>query len=209
MEKDKKKYKLLVVEDNIGDYVLIEDYLLEQILSPEITHLKSFKELEQLISNSPETYDAVFLDLSLPDKSGEELVKEIIKLISQTPIIVLTGYADMHFSIKSIAYGISDYLLKDELNAPSLYKSLLYNIERKNYIKSIEKRNTVLQEIAWIQSHEVRGPLARIMGFINLIKDNENLSVDEKNQLLNYLLISAEEFDAIVKKIISKTNQVL
>lgn len=143
MERDSTKYKILVIEDNLGDFVLIEDYLREYILYPEIIHLTSFSEVKTLFNDKNPFFDAVFLDLSLPDIGGETLIKEMIKINSNSPIIVLTGYTDMQFSRKSISYGVSDYLLKDELNAITLYKSLVYNIERKKIIQELtesEKR---------------------------------------------------------------------
>ncbi len=141
MRKDKKKYRILIVEDNTGDCMLIEDYLSEQILNPEIIFAKNFIEAYSLLVQ-PENnrFDAILLDLSLPDKSGEEL---IIAISSGSPVIILTGYVDIDFSIKSLSWGIADYLLKEDINASSLYKSIVYNIERKRTneeLKESEKR---------------------------------------------------------------------
>lgn len=147
MIKDKKPYKILVVEDNPGDFLLISDYLEEQISNPNIVHTTNFKETKKILENSTTIIDVVLLDLSLPDKSGELLVEEILLLCSQMPIIILTGYTDIDFSINSISKGIADYLLKDELNADSLYKSIIYCIERlkkNNEITESEKRYSEL-----------------------------------------------------------------
>ncbi|ESU25979.1 pas/pac sensor protein [Flavobacterium limnosediminis JC2902] len=136
MHKDKKKYSIIVVEDNAGDFFLLQDYLEEMILIPDIIHVKSFKELESFLGSNTEAIDIVLLDLSLPDKRGEELIKDTLALVTTTPIVVLTGYPDFSFAVKSLALGISDYLLKDDLNAATLYKSIIYNIERnKNLVK--------------------------------------------------------------------------
>ena len=142
MIKDKKPYRILVIEDNPGDYFIVEDFLLEQILNPSIVHVNNFKEAAAtLISDA--SFDVILLDLTLPDKSSENLIAEIISLATQSPVIILTGYTDIDFSIKSISMGILDYLLKDELNAVMLYKSILYAIERKKAVaelKASEKR---------------------------------------------------------------------
>lgn len=127
---DSKAYRILIIEDNQGDYVLVEDFLFEQIAAPTITHAKTYKEASEILSGCCD-FDVVLLDLSLPDKTGESLIKEIIACSSSIPIIVLTGYADFDFGVKSLALGISDYILKDELTAISLYKSIIYSSERK------------------------------------------------------------------------------
>ncbi|MFX8373853.1 response regulator, partial [Acinetobacter baumannii] len=83
------------------------------------------------------------LDLSLPDKTVSLIITEILALVQNIPVIILTGYTDIEFSIKSIAQGISDYLIKDELNALMLYKSILYCLERKKrsaQLKESEKK---------------------------------------------------------------------
>ncbi|WP_209330285.1 response regulator [Lunatimonas salinarum] len=131
MRKDKDPYKVLIIEDNLGDFILVSDFLEETILAPEIDHAPDFKQAVDILNQSAAgSYNAIFLDLSLPDKSGEDLIIEILKMVRQTPVIVLTGYTDASFAIKSLSLGASDYLLKDELSATTLYKSLIYNIER-------------------------------------------------------------------------------
>ncbi|GAA4772050.1 MULTISPECIES: PAS domain S-box protein [Flavobacterium] len=142
MHKDRKKYTLIVVEDNAGDFFLLQDYLDEMILAPEIIHVASFKELDSFFATNSKEIDIVLLDLSLPDKKGEELIKDTLEIVGTTPTVVLTGYPDFSFAVKSLALGISDYLLKDDLNAATLYKSIIYNIERnKNLVKLKESEH--------------------------------------------------------------------
>ncbi len=132
MNKDKRNIRILVVEDNPGDLLLIEDYLEDHFLSADIEVARSFTEAEAHFSRAEfHPFDVVLLDLSLPDKQGEELISAMIGFCSRCPIIVLTGYSDFDFSIRSLSLGVSDYLLKDELSAFALYKSIIYNIERK------------------------------------------------------------------------------
>ncbi|MEO7048603.1 MAG: response regulator [Ferruginibacter sp.] len=137
--KDKNKYKILVVEDNPGDYMLIEDYLNEQIEVPGITHVKNFESARKILEKDKDEYQVILLDLTLPDKSGKELITEINLLSPACPVIILTGYSDVAFSIQSLSLGIADYLLKDDISASSIYKSIIYNIERrKTNLKLIE-----------------------------------------------------------------------
>ncbi|MDI1315950.1 PAS domain S-box protein [Flavobacterium sp.] len=331
---DKINYHILVIEDNIGDFTLIQDYLEERLMSPKIAWTKSFKEAKEYLINSERKSDIVLLDLTLPDKSGEALINDIIPLCSDIPLIILTGYSDILFGIKSLSLGASDYLIKDELDPASLYKSILYNIERKKsqiqleisekrysdlfhlspipmwvydtetmrfldvnmaaekhygyslqeflgmtigdirpkediplmlervqilnenkptffsgtyrhkkkngdiihvdiqsntlpfqntigriilandvterfaYIEAIEKQNEKLKEIAWIQSHVVRAPLAKIVGLIDLIK-NEGFNAGSDNEkLFGYLLNSAAELDTIIRDISNKAEEI-
>ncbi len=78
--------------------------------------------------------------------------------------------------------------------------------ENVKHLKSIEEQNKTLKEIAWMQSHVVRAPLARIMGIIHLINDSS--VIEEKGELLKYILDSAIELDAIIKEIVNKSTTI-
>lgn len=138
INKDSRSFQIIVVEDNPGDYTLIEDYLGEQLLAPKIYWAKNFKEAKALVTNPTIISDLILLDLSLPDKSGEELITEMVKLCPDIPLVILTGLSDNEFGIKSLSLGVSDYLIKDELDANLLYKSIIYNIERKKTLIQLE-----------------------------------------------------------------------
>ena len=140
MKKDNRNYHILVIEDNPGDFMLIQEYLEDNILAPELKHVQSYKEaFDALTDPEIKPFDVILLDLTLPDRSGEPLIHEIISIGVRAPVIVLTGYTDFEFSIRSLAMGISDYILKDDLNSFSLYKSIIYNIERNRTLANLEE----------------------------------------------------------------------
>ena len=139
MIKDKKAYNILVIEDNPGDYLLVEEFITEHIYEPNICHAHNFKQAIEQLTSGNNSFDVILMDLTLPDKGGEELVTEMARFLPNCPVLILTGYADIDFSIQSIARGISDYLLKDDLNGAMLYKSIIYAIERKKNIVLIEE----------------------------------------------------------------------
>lgn len=138
MLKDNRKLHILVVEDNIGDYVLVEEYLSEHFSNCLLTHVNTAKKAIDRLSNSDDPFDAILLDLTLPDSNGESLIREIMSVSSSIPVIVLTGYSDLSFSVKSLTLGVSDYLLKDDLTSFLLYKSITYSIERNIYAEKIK-----------------------------------------------------------------------
>jgi PAS domain S-box-containing protein len=141
MKMDKKAYRVLVIEDNPGDFVIVEQFIEEQVLNPHIVQAGSFKQASAILADT--SFDVILLDLSLPDKSGEDLISKMLEVAASCPIIILTGFADIEFSIKSISNGIMDYLFKDDLNPPVLYKSIVYAIERRKSeyeLRQSEKR---------------------------------------------------------------------
>lgn len=127
---------ILIVEDNPGDYILIKEYLKEEFFEVIIDNAKTFTDAKSKLQGKIK-YDAILLDLSLPDANGAYLISEMVRLALSAPIIVLTGYSDKDFSIKTLSLGICDYLLKDELTASQLYKSIIYSIERSRINKEL------------------------------------------------------------------------
>lgn len=143
MERDRKSYRILILEDNEGDYVLLEDFLEERILAPELIWVTSFEAAQRWLATHREPLDIILLDLSLPDRQGKALIEALLQICGETPVIVLTGYSDISFGVDSLSLGVSDYLLKDELSPSSLYKSLRYSMERQKYNQALlasEKR---------------------------------------------------------------------
>ncbi|REL29129.1 PAS domain S-box protein [Rhodohalobacter sp. SW132] len=146
----KTNYRLLVVEDNPGDYALIEGYLSAVSFVGQLDHAKNFSEMNRMLNGVSKTdYHAVLLDLKLPDKEGEDLIRETIKLAHPAPVIALTGLSDMSFSVRSLSMGISDYIEKDKLDSYGLWRSIRYSIERNAMYKKLsasEKRYRELFE---------------------------------------------------------------
>lgn len=80
-----------------------------------------------------------------------------------------------------------------------------FEISRNNYVRQIEIQNEKLKNIAWTQSHIVRAPLARMLGIMDVIEDN-NESLDDTLMWLKHLRDSANELDNIVKNMVNEAQ---
>lgn len=128
---DLKEYAILLIEDNAGDRLLITDYLEDNISRLQLINAENYTDAVTILVHSNHTFDVILLDLTLSDRTGEALLIGIIEHAKEIPIIVLTGYTNFEFGLQSLSLGVSDYLLKDEITPSSLYKSIIYSIERK------------------------------------------------------------------------------
>lgn len=137
---------LLVVEDNPGDFVLIEEYLAEISENAEIQHAKTYAEAKTALQQNAD-FDAILLDLTLPDESGETLVKKVVKQSGHTPVIVLTGYENQEFGLKTLSMGVTDYVLKDEITPFILGKVIAYGMERNKIQLSLQKSERKYRDI--------------------------------------------------------------
>jgi two-component system response regulator len=108
-----------------------------------------------------------------------------------------------------VKYIFSNILVKrnHEHRAVQLSGFSLDITQQKKQTEVLARQNKQLLEIAWIQSHEVRGPLARLMGLINFLESYEH----DETQLQTFLkpiLESAHELDAIIRKIVRRTEAI-
>ncbi|MBK6264138.1 response regulator [Marivirga sp. S37H4] len=165
-----KKINFLMIEDNKGDQYLVSDYLNQEFHNIGIQVAETCEEAMAYMNNQNGYFDLILLDLTLPDMQGDELVRKIIEQGSKTPIIVLTGYSDFEFSVKSLALGVSDYLLKDTLTPSSLFKSITYTLERKVISQQLSDSHERYQELFHLNPQPV------------FIVSVENLSILDVNE---------------------------
>lgn len=158
---------ILLIEDNHGDAFLIKELLMEQDLTISVDHCLTFSESLQRLDEQKNHYAAILLDLHLPDAFGNSLLQSMTAVASEIPTIVLTGYGDINLARKSLSFGYSDFLVKDEINGESLYKAILFSIERKRFNKELESLKTNYEHLfnftplpVWIYSKETLRILA-------------------------------------------------
>jgi len=78
--------------------------------------------------------------------------------------------------------------------------------ERLLYINTIEQQNEKLKEIAWIQSHVVRAPLARILALTDLFNNSGRCKKLADADIITHVERSAKELDEIIREITVKSD---
>lgn len=142
-------------------------------------------------------------DLAFPDEKGINILHTVLDFIPESEFNGI--YIHRNREGKILYMGIKESTISyHHKSAKILVASNLGN--RLKYIEEIFLQNTKFKEIAWLQSHGVRAPLARIMGLVNLLKDREHLSDNEIHYFFESLLASANEMDSIIHEITEKSN---
>jgi len=124
--------RLLLVEDNAGDARLLREMFDERGPASHITtmtHVVSLLEAEKCLSEGE--VDVVLLDLGLPDANGITAVRRAQAAAPRVPVVVLTGLDDEALATQALNEGAQDYLIKGQIEASALFRSLRYAIERK------------------------------------------------------------------------------
>lgn len=125
--------QLLLVEDDLGDAVLVQELLADVAPQMEVLHVGTLREAEELL---PGGLDCVLLDLGLPDAIGLEPVARLRAAAPDAAVVVLTGHDDEHRGIEAVSTGAQDYLSKSGVDGSMLARAIRYAIERRRLERS-------------------------------------------------------------------------
>ncbi|MDP9426957.1 MAG: response regulator, partial [Actinomycetota bacterium] len=120
---EKELLRVLLVEDDEDDYVIIRE-LLSEIEGLELEWVSSYEEALGAIGR--EEHDVCLLDYRLGDRSGLDLLRAASERGHKTPMILLTGQGDRELDLEAMQAGAADYLVKGQIDAPLLERSIRY-----------------------------------------------------------------------------------
>ncbi|MGZ4930884.1 MAG: ATP-binding protein [Halobacteriota archaeon] len=137
---------VLLIEDNPADSEFIED-LLEDV-EPHYFSIDIAEQLSDGIAQCVEKpYDAVLLDLALPDSTGAETFETLSRRVPHVPIIILTGLEDRSLALELVRSGAQDYLVKGHFDYDRIERSIRYAIERMQAEQELRQRTEELQRV--------------------------------------------------------------
>jgi diguanylate cyclase (GGDEF)-like protein/PAS domain S-box-containing protein len=153
--------RILLLEDNPADAQLVTDLLVEGGgPEPVIAHAER---LEQALERAnSETFDAVLLDLGLPDSQGLATVEAFQEGTGAVPVVVLTGQEDSGLGTQAIQLGIQDFLPKNDLNPELLNRTLSYAVERHRAQTELRILAAAFDSGQAILITDVRGTILRV-----------------------------------------------
>jgi PAS domain S-box-containing protein len=121
---------LLLIEDDPDHAALVRRHLRDSDLGPVvIEHADQLGGGLSLLRSRH--VDAVISDMHLPDGDFRSALPEVVRLAGDAPLIVLTSLDDQQLATTAVQLGAQDYLIKSQLTADSLTRSIRYAIHRK------------------------------------------------------------------------------
>lgn len=137
--------KVLVIEDNEGDALLMKFYLGESTTHKFIFHhaLNMAQAFEKMETVDP---DIILMDLNLPDSTGLDTIKRFIEKFPNKLIIVLTGLVDEKTGLEAVRYGAQDFLVKGKFDSKVLVSSIIFAFERFALNKRLSSVNQDLNK---------------------------------------------------------------
>jgi diguanylate cyclase (GGDEF)-like protein len=122
--------RVLMIEDEKPDALMVRRSLASHFGTRiELEHAGTLAEGVRLLAESE--FDAVLLDLSLPDSDRLEGIGRITQHDDEMPILVVTGLEDPQTAQEALACGAQDYLIKGQWEGRHLAHAILHAVERK------------------------------------------------------------------------------
>jgi len=191
--------RILMVEDNLGDVRLLREHLAGNRSVGEVFHVVHVERLAVALQSLEEGgFEAVLLDLSLPDSQGIGTLTKMHATRPGMPIVVLTSLDDEVLGLQLLQHGAQDYLVKGEVTASLLRRSLRYAVERKRAEVELRTSEVFLQSIVENIPHMIFVKDASELRFVRFNKAGEELLGHARQNLIgksDYELFPKEEAD--------------
>ncbi len=140
--------ELLLVEDNRADAHIIKRLLQRAVVQQ--FHVRHVERLERALAElRDDDLDVILLDLGLPDSNGLETLHRA-RAVSRGPIVVLTGLSDETLAYRAISEGAQDFLVKGQLSADVLVRTIRHALERHRVNAAL--RESEVRRAAMFQS---------------------------------------------------------
>ncbi|MCW9033214.1 MAG: response regulator [Alphaproteobacteria bacterium] len=190
--------RTLLVEDSPSDADLIHEGLENSEFGTfQVTHVENLADAKKQLEVR-ESFDAVLLDLGLPDSQGLDTLSETLKYSEDIPVIVLTGLDDDEVGRQAVSLGADDFLVKGSRGNGHnglITRSICFTLERhKLRIDSAaEKAKT---------QHEKQVEQLAGIGIANN-EEPQSLSEREPDQLFVFI----DQYREILRNLIDETPE--
>ncbi len=194
--------RILMVEDNAGDARLLRELLSEESgMTFVLSHVVRLSEAVKRLTDEP--FDAILLDITLPDATGIDTVRRIREVAPQIPIVILTGHTDEAFAVTAVREGAQDYLIKGQIETTVLVRSLHYAIERSSLETQLlhSRKMEAVGNFASGIAHDFNNTLTIIQGHVDLIREETGVPKSAIRSL-NQIADAADKAGDLVQELL-------
>jgi DNA-binding response OmpR family regulator len=169
--------RVLLIEDDPDDRVVVRRLTSRLTDQPCVLDAAGTLTagLQKLVD---ESFDAVLLDLRLPDTEGLDGLREVRKASGEVAIVILTGLEDDALAHEALRSGAQDYLVKGRVTSAAIDRALRYAIERVRGERIRHEAETLraVNHLALAAAHEINNPLTIVLAQLQLLADESEHS---------------------------------
>ena len=134
-----RNIRVLIVDDNKGDYVLVRSLLgAVPVVDYDVRWLPGGEGISEHIADIRP--DICLIDYSLAGETGLELIQSVAHLYPRLPSVLLTGESDPGIDAAALQAGAADFIEKSRFDARDLDRTIRYAIEQKRVEGDLAER---------------------------------------------------------------------
>ena len=198
---------ILVIEDNVDHYSLVEDALSEGF-SNEVKIHHALEFMEGMRAIKEQSFDVCLCDLSYPDSPMADTIEYIKAMDCDTPIVILTSLNSVEVAKELLQHNIQDYIPKEEIFPALLYRICIYAIERKEQQLLMQSRNMDMKTFCASLSHDFKAHLRRMHQIIGILRDDLNQKIEFSPKEARWFDL-VEENSAAIQDLVEGLGQFL
>ena len=130
---------VLAIQDNPQEIALLREAL-TNFTNPPILVEHADRLSVALSYLAVRRFDAILLDLNLPDSAGLDTLARVQAQAPELPVVILTDLNAEPLAILAVQNGAQDYVLKGPYNGGAIYRSLCTAVERKRLMMDLNER---------------------------------------------------------------------
>jgi signal transduction histidine kinase len=157
------RLRILLVEDDSAFVEYLRTSLNATATAPQLTIATRLSSALSAIAR--DRFDAILLDLNLPDSEGLDTLKQITSAAGHLPVVVLTGMDDSLQAHEAVRLGAEDWLTKVSGDPEVVLRAVRYAIERKRLTSKLVRLQKIeaVGRLAGSVAHEFNNVLTAIV----------------------------------------------
>lgn len=181
-----RKLNILIIDD-FSDDIMLYQRLLGKLYQCNFTIAQMAKEgLKRIKENE---FDIIYLDYSMPDMNGVQLLEIASReKIINCPVVFLTGHGNEEVARASLKMGASDYISKSKLSLESMRRLTENALEKKEYERKLQQQHDELNKFVFTISHDLKSPINRMNRYAKLLKKvKDDVPLEQRMRYVDYI----------------------
>jgi DNA-binding NarL/FixJ family response regulator len=193
--------RFLIADDHTVVRRGIRQILVDEFQDCEVVEAQTASELISLVRT--ERWDAVVLDISLPDRNGLDVLKDLKQEYPTLPVVILSMHPEEQFAVRVLRAGGVGYVPKESASE-ELTTAILLGLKGQRYMSPQLARRIALESVTNIKDLPAPVELSdREIQVLCLIAEGKTLA-----EMADVLTLSTKTISTYRARLMEKLNAV-